>query len=187
MNNIPDYSASQEADNSVRVDSSQTSSKLDAKIGKICRAGFICSVAASIITLSVIVFFAIRFNDASIPGYWSTVALVFYAIAWAITIAGVIISRIGLSMARKAKMKRPALGHAGKVISTITLVVLIVVTVIFLVIVWIAAMALGRLISNIEIKPPEEQPYYVDYGAVSTIARYLFFRLGAWIGLTIIL
>ena len=55
-NNIPDYSASQEADNSVRVDSSQTSSKLDAKIGKICRAGFICSVAASIITLSVIVF-----------------------------------------------------------------------------------------------------------------------------------
>jgi hypothetical protein len=52
--------------------------------------------------------------------------------------------------------------------------VLIVVTVIFLVIVWIAAMALGSLISNIKIKPPEEQPYYVDYGAVSTIARYLF-------------
>ena len=165
MNNSPDGNVPQEAVNSFG-DSEKQLSELDGKTGKICRAGFICSIAASSITLSVLIFFSIRFSNSDIPDFLSTVAIVLFFIAWFCSIAGIIILSIGSKMARKAKMKRPAYVKAGKTLSVLSLVALIIVTTIVFVILCLFASAVSRLLSNIKFKSPDELPYSY-YGDIS--------------------
>ena len=166
MNNGQDSNAPQEVENSSGADRKQQLSKPDGKAGRICRAGFVCSIAAASITLYVLIFFSIRFSNSDIPDFLSIVAIVLFFIAWFFSIAGIVVLSIGSSKARKAKMECPAYVKVGKTLSILSLVALIIATTIVIVLLCAIAAGISALLSNIKFKSPDELPYN-SYGPYS--------------------
>ena len=166
MNNGQDSNAPQEVENSSGADRKQQLSKPDGKAGRICRAGFVCSIAAASITLYVLIFFSIRFSNSDIPDFLSIVAIVLFFIAWFFSIAGIVVLSIGSSKAQKAKMECPAYVKVGKTLSIFSLVALIIATTIVIVLLCAIAAGISALLSNIKFKSPDELPYN-SYGPYS--------------------